>query len=68
MNDFIDMLENKIGKKALKKYYPMQDGDVLQTMADTSKIEKDYGYKPKIELKEKIGEFVNWYKDYNKIY
>ena len=41
---------------------PMQPGDVYQTYADTSKLERDMGYKPGITLHEGIGHFIDWYK------
>ena len=38
-----------------------QPGDVLQTFADTSLLEKDFGYKPKTSLREGLSKFVDWY-------
>ena len=43
---------------------PMQTGDVNQTFADTSALEKEYAYKPKVVVKEGIIKFVSWYKDF----
>jgi UDP-glucuronate 4-epimerase len=60
--DFISVLESSLGKKAEKIFMPMQPGDVYQTYADTSKLEADYGYKPKVALEEGIFRFVEWYK------
>jgi UDP-glucuronate 4-epimerase len=60
--DFINMLEEAIGKKALMLMLPMQQGDVCQTYADTSLLEEDIGYKPTTTLKEGIAKFVEWYK------
>ncbi len=60
--DFIKELELAFGKEAEKIYLPMQPGDVYQTNADTSKLERDMGYKPHWSLHEGIGEFVKWYK------
>ncbi len=68
--DFIECLENALGKKAEKVYLPMQPGDVYQTYADTSKLEREVGYKPRVALKEGVGEFVKWWrwqKSLNKI-
>lgn len=62
--DFIETLEEAIGEKAEKIYSPMQQGDVYQTYADTSLLEKDMGYKPFIELKEGIRLFSEWYIQY----
>lgn len=52
--DFISELENALGKKAEKIYLPMQQGDVYQTNADTSKLEKHIGYKPQVSLHEGV--------------
>ena len=56
-----------LGITAVKKMLPMQDGDVHQTYADTSALEKEYEYKPKIIVKKGIKEFVSWYKNYYNI-
>ena len=42
----------------------MQPGDVYQTYADTSELEKDFGFKPDTSLKEGLSRFVSWYKSY----
>ncbi len=64
--DFIHTLETAIGKKAEMNFLPMQQGDVYQTYADTTKLEKDFGYKPKTLLKDGIERFVEWYKEFYK--
>lgn len=60
--DFILELESAIGKEAKKEYLPMQDGDVYTTYADTTKLEKELGYKPSISLNYGINKFIEWYK------
>lgn len=42
----------------------MQPGDVPITYADTSKLERDYGYRPSTDLREGLGKFTQWYKGY----
>ncbi|WP_287642339.1 NAD-dependent epimerase [Bacteroides sp.] len=64
--NFIHTLEEKLGRKAEMKMLPMQQGDVYTTYADTSKLERDMGYKPHVSLDEGIGKFVEWYKEYYK--
>lgn len=64
--DFIDTIEEAMGKKAEKIMMPMQPGDVYQTYADTTRLEQDMGYKPYVSLKEGIGEFIGWFKDADK--
>ena len=62
--DFICTLERALGRKAKMNMLPMQQGDVYQTNADTTKLETEVGYKPKVNLKEGIDCFVSWYKQY----
>lgn len=64
--DFISTMENCLGKEALKKYLPMQDGDVKITYADTSLIQNEKGYKPNSDLKEGISLFAKWFNTYYK--
>ena len=59
--DFIRALEDTIGKKAILEMYPMQQGDVKITYADTTDLEQAVGYKPSTTLKEGIRNFVEWY-------
>ncbi|GHT53452.1 NAD-dependent epimerase [Bacteroidia bacterium] len=62
--DFIRTLETEIGKKAVLEMYPMQKGDVYQTYADTSKLEKLTGYKPHVNLAAGIKNFIDWRKKF----
>jgi UDP-glucuronate 4-epimerase len=62
--DFIRTLEEAIGKKAILEMYPMQAGDVYQTYADTAALMRDFGYCPKVSLREGIKRFVKWYENY----
>ena len=64
---FLSTLENKLGKKALRKNLPMQPGDVPATYADITAIKNDYGFEPKTGLKAGLGKFANWYKNYYKM-
>ena len=64
LQDFIKSLEKVLGISAIKKMLPMQAGDVHQTFANTASLERDYNYKPQIEVDKGIKEFVLWYKSY----
>jgi UDP-glucuronate 4-epimerase len=64
--DFIEEIENKIGKKAEKIFLPIQDGDVPATMADVADLIDDLDYKPSTSVKVGIGNFIDWYLDYYK--
>jgi UDP-glucuronate 4-epimerase len=62
--EFIKALELAFGQKAIKEMYPMQDGDVNQTWADVSELQKDFGYAPSTDIQTGIDKFVEWYKEY----
>ncbi len=59
----ISLIEKYTGKKAIKKYMPMQPGDVEKTWADLSKSKKLLGYKPNVSIEEGLKRFVNWFKN-----
>lgn len=59
--DFIESIENAIGKKALKQMYPMQDGDVTKTYADIMALERVINYQPKTDLIKGIATFMDWF-------
>ena len=62
--DFIEILENALGKKAQKNFMDMQDGDVVSTYADVSGLIKDFEYKPDTSLEVGISKFIKWYKEF----
>jgi UDP-glucuronate 4-epimerase len=63
--DFIQMLEEIIGKKAQIELLPMQPGDVKETYAEMADLQKDFGFSPRTSLKDGLSHFVNWYKQYH---
>jgi UDP-glucuronate 4-epimerase len=65
--DFITTIETVLGKEARKNLVPMQPGDVHSTYADVNDLIKDFGYEPDTPVREGIGKFIAWYKDYYKI-
>jgi UDP-glucuronate 4-epimerase len=62
--DFIALVENITGKRAIKHMVEMQKGDVNQTFADTSKLEYNIHFKPHINIKDGIERFYKWYTSY----
>lgn len=64
---FIEVLERKIGKKAIKNFMPIQPGDVPATYADIDALENEIGFRPSTPIEEGIGRFVDWYLDYYKV-
>lgn len=75
--DFVDILQqeliaagvlpNDYDFEAHKQLVPMQPGDVPVTYADTTPLERDYGYKPSTDLRTGLRNFARWYKDFYKI-
>lgn len=63
--DFIATLEEALGRKARRKLMPMQKGDVPVTYADTSRLQRLYGYRPATSLQDGIREFARWFKSEN---
>ena len=65
--DFIETIEEVLGKKAIYNFMPMQKGDVHATWANTDLLKKLTGYAPKTDVKDGIKKFVDWYTTYYKI-
>ena len=63
----VELLEQETGRKALLDPKPMQIGDVRETYADISAIERDHGFEPMTSIDEGVPRFVAWYKDYHGI-
>lgn len=65
--DYVECIEQTIGKKARKEFLPMQPGDVYQTYADSSALASTTGFTPSTSLQNGINFTVAWYREYNKI-
>lgn len=65
--DFINALETNLKLKAIKKFLPLQKGDVLSTFADISDMETYFDYKPTTAVEVGVQRFVNWYLKYYNI-
>lgn len=64
---FIEVIEKKIGKKAVKNFMPIQDGDVPETYADVNDLMRDVDFKPSTPIEVGVGNFVDWYRNYYKV-
>jgi UDP-glucuronate 4-epimerase len=62
--EFIEELERALGIKARKNLLPMQPGDVADTWADVTALVNDVGYRPTTPIRDGIGRFVEWYREY----
>ena len=67
LNEFIAVLEEALGRTAVKELLPMQPGDVEATWADIDALTAATGFAPVTPLREGIARFVDWYKEYYKI-
>ena len=65
--DFINEIENQLGKKAEINYRPLQPGDVVASHADVSGLVGDFDYKPSTTVDVGIRNFIEWYKGYYNI-
>ena len=75
--EFVDILQQELIRAEVlpknydfeshKKLVPMQPGDVPVTYADTTPLEKDFGFKPNTSLREGLRKFAEWYKFFYKI-
>lgn len=67
---FVEVLENCLIKEGLisgpgeKELLPMQPGDVYQTYADVSELERDFGFRPSTGLEQGLAAYVKWYQEY----
>lgn len=58
---FVDLIEEAVGKKAIRRLLPMPKGEVIETFADITKSKEVLGFEPKVDLREGIRRFVAWY-------
>lgn len=67
LSRFIEIIEERTGKKAQKNLLPMQPGDVPATYANVDSLINDVGYKPKTSVEEGIANFVDWYREFYQV-
>jgi UDP-glucuronate 4-epimerase len=63
----VDVLERELGRQAVKEFLPMQPGDVPETYADVTALEREINFRPKTSIEDGIRRFVAWYRDYHKL-
>jgi UDP-glucuronate 4-epimerase len=64
--EFIEAIEQTVGKEARKNFLPLQDGDVPATFADVSELIEWTGFRPETPILQGVGNFVAWYRQYFK--
>ena len=62
---FIEVLEEALGRKAVKDFQPMQPGDVVATAADTQALENWVGFRPSTPIESGVNRFAQWYRDFH---
>ena len=66
LTDYVAVLERAIGRDAVIEFAPMQPGDIAETWADISAIERDHGFAPSTTIAEGLPRFVAWYREHYK--
>jgi UDP-glucuronate 4-epimerase len=64
VTEVVRLIEETLGKSATRELLPMQPGDVPETCADTSELERAVGFRPATPIAEGMGRFLAWFKDY----
>ena len=62
--DFVEAIEEALGKKAIRNYMDIQPGDVPATWANADLSKQLTGYRPQTDFKTGVDKFVSWYRDY----
>jgi UDP-glucuronate 4-epimerase len=65
--DYIKAIENELALEAEIELLPMQPGDVPDTYADVEDLVREFNYKPSMSIKDGVGKFIIWYKNYYSI-
>lgn len=67
LDEYIEALEEALGRKAQRNYLPMQPGDVPATSADTRELDAWVGFKPGTPVREGVRRFVEWYRGHYRV-
>jgi len=62
---YIELIEQALGREAQLDLQPMQPGDVKETFADITAIQRDFGFEPRTTIEVGIPRFIAWFKEYN---
>ena len=66
LGEMISLIEKACGRPAERNLLPMQPGDVRDTFADISAIQRDLGFEPRTTIAEGVPRFVDWYREYHR--
>ena len=67
LTQVVAVLEQELGRAAVREMLPMQAGDVTETFADVTELARDTGFKPQTSIEDGLRDFVAWYRDYYRI-
>jgi UDP-glucuronate 4-epimerase len=62
LSDLVGLLERVTGRKAFRRFLPVEPGDVPVTYADITRARAEIGYDPKVPVAEGVERFVRWYR------
>ena len=63
----VELIEERLEKKAVLNLLPMQPGDVRETFADVEDLARDTGFRPSTPIEVGIAKFVDWYRGYYRV-
>jgi UDP-glucuronate 4-epimerase len=66
LTDLVSAIEKAVGRSAVREFLPMQPGDVVETCADCSDLERAVGFRPDTSIEEGARRFAEWLRDYRK--
>jgi UDP-glucuronate 4-epimerase len=64
IDEVVDFIEEAVGRQAIREYLPLQPGDVLETCADCTDLERAVGFRPNTPLKDGVRLFVDWFQTF----
>jgi len=64
---FIETIEKKLNKKAIKNFMPIQEGDVPESLADIDELMRDVDFMPNTSIEKGVSDFIDWYLEYYNI-
>ena len=67
LGEMITLIERACGRAAVRRLLPMQPGDVRDTFADISAIQRDLGFEPRTTIAEGVPRFIEWYRKYHSV-
>jgi UDP-glucuronate 4-epimerase len=67
LTDYVEAIEEALGKTAIREFLPLQPGDVPNTFADVTELQAATGYKPGTPVREGVRRFVDWYREFYRV-